>query len=200
MPITFSTENNRKGKIILNTRHDLLRKIPKNTIGIEIGVHNGDNALDITNIIKPKKLYLIDAWPDYVFDFKNLKRGKKIAEESYNKVISKFKNFSNVEIRREFSVEAANNFPDDFFDWIYIDASHRYEEIKRDLDAWYPKLKSKGVFCGDDYIDKKGGAAYDFGVVQAVNEFLDDKNLILEYTTNKNDPKHPSPQWAIIKP
>jgi len=48
-------------------------------------------------------------------------------------------------------------------DLVYIDASHKYEDVAADLAAWWP-LTGK-VLCGDDY---EGIAP---GVVKAVNEF-----------------------------
>ncbi len=36
-------------------------------------------------------------------------------------------------------------------DLIYIDAGHDTQSVYEDLWAWYPHLKDKGVFCGDDW-------------------------------------------------
>jgi predicted O-methyltransferase YrrM len=61
------------------------------------------------------------------------------------------------------SIDAAKSFPDNFFDVVYLDASHEYEDIKADINAWYPKTNN--ILCGDDYIDMWSG------VIKAVNEF-----------------------------
>jgi hypothetical protein len=34
---------------------------------------------------------------------------------------------------------------------IYIDGSHQEEDVYNDILAWYPKLKTGGILCGDDY-------------------------------------------------
>lgn len=47
-------------------------------------------------------------------------------------------------------------------DMVYIDASHKYEDVKKDIELYFPKAKL--VICGDDYTD-----SWD-GVRQAVNE------------------------------
>jgi hypothetical protein len=50
------------------------------------------------------------------------------------------------------SVEAAKDFPNFFFDFVYIDADHTYKAVMEDLTAWYPKVKIGGVICGHDFI------------------------------------------------
>ena len=43
-------------------RDFLLEKLPANSIGAEIGVHRGEFASHILEVVKPKKLHLIDPW------------------------------------------------------------------------------------------------------------------------------------------
>ena len=43
------------------------------------------------------------------------------------------------------------NYPDEYFDIVYIDASHEYECVKEDIISWLPKVKIGGILCGDDY-------------------------------------------------
>jgi predicted O-methyltransferase YrrM len=58
------------------------------------------------------------------------------------------------------------NYENEFFDIIYIDASHDYQSVKDDINCWLPKLKKNGIICGDDYISGWPG------VVQAVDEIF----------------------------
>jgi predicted O-methyltransferase YrrM len=37
-------------------------------------------------------------------------------------------------------------------DLVFVDASHEYDEVFRDLEAWYPRIKKGGILCGDDWI------------------------------------------------
>jgi len=61
-------------------------------------------------------------------------------------------------------------------DFVYIDGDHSYENVKLDLNLWYPKLKLYGVLGGDDYGHISGR-----GVVKAVNEFSFEKKEVIMY-------------------
>ena len=63
------------------------------------------------------------------------------------------------------SDEVYNRFQDNSIDFLFIDADHHYEAVKRDLQLWYPKVR--GIISGHDYAI--GG---DCGVIPAVDEFF----------------------------
>jgi len=71
------------------------------------------------------------------------------------------------------SVEVAKSLLTETVNFIYLDASHDYDNVKADLNAWYPKLVSGGVFAGHDW----GG--YWPGVTKAVTEFAEQNSLII---------------------
>lgn len=49
---------------------------------------------------------------------------------------------------------------------IFIDADHGYDFVKRDIEAWYPKMAKGGVMLFHDYDQTSPG------VIRAVDEFL----------------------------
>ena len=60
---------------------------------------------------------------------------------------------------------------------IHIDASHEYQDVKADLNAWEKNVKPGGIIFGDDY------NSYWKGVVKAVDEFVaadTKRNLVLD--------------------
>jgi len=73
----------------------------------------------------------------------------------------------NVKIIKNDSLSESKNYDDEFFDIIYIDASHEYESVKKDILSWLPKVKIGGIICGDDYTPGWPG------VIQAVNEIFE---------------------------
>ena len=131
-------------------RKFLLNEMPKNSVCAEIGVSQGSFSEQILNIVQPRKLHLIDPW----------------AEDPhsgyYDLVCGMFKqqiHSGQIVIHRAKSHLVADEFPDNYFDWIYVDGSHSYKSVRRDLDLYYPKVKMFGLITGDDYqlVEKRKG-------------------------------------------
>jgi predicted O-methyltransferase YrrM len=74
-----------------------------------------------------------------------------------------------INIIKNDSLNEAAKYEDGYFDIVYIDASHDYESVKKDILTWLPKVKEKGIICGDDYVSGW------LGVIQAVNEIFANK-------------------------
>jgi len=68
-----------------------------------------------------------------------------------------------------------NYFPNGYFDLVFIDAEHTYDALKKDINLWWPLLRSGGIICGHDYHGKYG-ARYP-GVKQAVDEIFGEENI-----------------------
>lgn len=98
-------------------------------------------------------------------------------------------------VMRMFSDAAAVLFPDNFFDFVYIDANHKLEFIRKDIALWWPKVKVGGIFAGHDYLDGVIQSG-DYGVKTAVNEFVQMNNLgpVLAVTGEKD-----YPSWWVRK-
>ena len=146
-------------------------------IGAEIGVAYGVNAESILKFLNMQQLILIDPWERAIDNKSNDTNQKYLFHKSrHETTLAKFSNNSKVKIINEFSVEAAKMFDDHYFDFVYIDGDHSYEAVINDLYAYYPKLKKFGVLCGDDYGHPSG-----LGVIEAVQEFSNEKQLLVNY-------------------
>jgi hypothetical protein len=107
-----------------------------------------------------------------------------------------FRRCENVKLIKGFSVEVAAEFPDEFFDFVYIDADHTYAAVRADILAWWPKVRSGGVLGGHDFVSFTSKAGARCGVIPAVREMLK-RGKFQEITLTRLDP-HPS--WFTIKP
>lgn len=152
--------------------------VPKHSVCAEIGVWKGAFSDEISRLSAPKKLHLIDPWrheesPEYKLAF----YGGKIecqgeVDEVYMGVLKRFKAETAsgaISIHRKPSEEACQDFPDDYFDWIYIDGNHLYEFVKKDLENYYKKVKRGGYITGDDYTTE---GWWKEGVRKAVDEII----------------------------
>jgi len=143
-------------------------------VALEVGSHNGRHAkLLLEHLPNISKLYLVDFWQAYK-DYPV----KELQQQDYEMIKATFFNNSKVKIIRSDSVEASKNFVDGTVDFIYIDADHTYEGVKRDILAWRSKVKEGGMICGHDY-----GYPDTPGVKQAVDEIFKDK---VHYGKNSN--------------
>lgn len=74
-------------------------------------------------------------------------------------------------IYQGYSVVAASLYESESLDFVFIDAGHTYEEVKEDIEAWFPKVKKGGYIGGHDYCTFWGG------VIQAVSEKFKEEEL-----------------------
>lgn len=87
---------------------------------------------------------------------------------------------TNCTLVREFGTNYAPQFANNTIDFVYLDSDHKYEAIKSEIEAWYPKVRKGGVLAGHDYVT--GSHIEEFGVIPAVTEFIERENLTLHTT------------------
>lgn len=179
--------------VSLPTRLDLLRHVAApDMVAAEVGVLQGDFAIEIAKTLNPRFLTLVDLWDTqdaavYPGGFSGLTLGDH--QNHYEYVCKRFYKFPCVSIMRMLSTQAADLLYPKSFDFVYIDANHTYEAVKADLDAWYPLVKDGGWICGHDYTGPHKG------VKKAVDEFLEDRSYKLGVLTNEFE----AASWGIKK-
>ncbi len=174
---------------------DFLDYMPHEGIAVEIGVQGGGFAAFMLRKTNPEKLFLIDCWAHQdpnIYDDPEANVSDELQENLYQETKKRFAADPRVIIIRDFSKNAVEQFADESLDWVYIDANHGYAAIREDLELWWPKIKKGGMLSGHDY-----ALLPNFGVVQAVNEFIIKYNLSLTYRTVE---EHIFDSWAIQKP
>lgn len=143
-------------------RMRLLEQMPTGGRCAEIGVWNGGFSENIIRITQPSELVLIDPWDLVAETQDDTKTHAKHSDASamrsmYEHVSETFADNSNVTIRRGFSADVLESYPDDYFDWVYIDGNHLYDFVRADLKLSFSKVKSGGVIAGDDFFWKRDG-------------------------------------------
>ncbi|MDP7030535.1 MAG: class I SAM-dependent methyltransferase [Phycisphaerales bacterium] len=157
----------------LDARGRLLGLTPSNAVCAEIGVWKGAFTERVLRQRKPASYHLIDPWA-FQGDMPDRWYGGAIADGQgymdaiHDDIQQRFGTLPNVTIHRSPSVEAAAEFDDDYFDWVYIDGDHSYEAVLADLECYAPKVKSGGWLLGDDFL--WGGDS--LPVKRAVEEFV----------------------------
>lgn len=81
------------------------------------------------------------------------------------------------------SVDISKQLADDHIDMIHIDAGHTYKDVMDDLNAWWPKLRKGGFFTGDDYCFCNTPNEGDYGIVQALEDWVEENGIADIYLT-----------------
>lgn len=174
---------------VLPSRRHLLDELPKGGVAIELGVDSGKFSKEILDRVQPNRLILVDAWSTRRYGL-DKKRG---VIDRYDTEIQN----GRIEVMQMLSSGAAGLFPDDYFDFVYIDTDHTYETTRLELDLYRQKVKPGGYICGDDYVVGNVSSSLHYGVIAAVSEFCQNENWPLSYLTL--EPYRPS-SFAIRRP
>jgi SAM-dependent methyltransferase len=132
---------------------------------LEIGTWYGEGSTRIwlDSLHPDSSVTLIDYWKSFSSkkDLKNKNFDyKKFDELTHNaymntiKVVKEYEQKKNLDITliRGDSKKVLQNFADNTFDFIYIDGSHYYADIKSDIIQAKRIVKQDcGIICGDDY-------------------------------------------------
>jgi hypothetical protein len=190
--------------LIRNNRTDLLKILPKESTIAEIGVARADFSAEVLHFVEPKKYYLIDPWEEqlatnYRTDASNMPQ--EAFDKTFLEVQAKMQEHIDtgvVELRRSYSTKCAAEFPHSFFDFVYIDGNHTYDAVMADLRAYYPRVKDSGFLAGHDLANHLLAAYANFGVIEAVRDFLKETDAQLIMITGGSNPTyviaHPNSQ------
>jgi hypothetical protein len=162
--------------------------MPKGGIVAEVGVFKGNFSQRILEVISPQRLHLIDPWVH-----QKIPLWKRRTDEDHldflRDVQRKFQ--GEIQDRRAiihqgFSVDVLALFPDDYFDWVYLDGDHRYATVRAELALCDRKVKPSGLILGHDFIKPELYPPEHhsrLGVVPAVRDFCNSSAWKLVFQT-----------------
>lgn len=141
------------------------------TLGVELGVKEGMNLTFLAHANPSLIIHGVDMWSlgknGYV-TWQNEKDLSKFPDSESLKSVKSLIESNGLEERvflhRSFTENACGSFEDESLDFIFIDADHSYEGVKKDITLWSPKVKTGGYIVGHD-IDWEG-------VKRAVEELI----------------------------
>jgi len=128
----------------------------KDLVGVEIGVWYGFHALNMLKRLDIKKLYLVDPYANYpcaedngnmAFSMGDEYKQNEIKSEAISLLTEYYDKIIWVE---DYSFNCADIIPNDV-DFVYIDGDHRYVCCRKDIELYFPKVKSGGLLAGHDY-------------------------------------------------
>ena len=119
------------------TRNDFLHDFCPGRVCAEIGVANGAFSVEILKH-NPAKLYLIDPWheqPQSVYPGDQANRPEAENETTYGHIMAYLGKDPRVVVKRTYSFDAAQEFPDKSLDFAFIDAIHSLPMALADMVA-----------------------------------------------------------------
>lgn len=138
--------------------------------GAEIGVELGLYSEVLCKANPNLHLTCVDPWLasayDPAFGTHAVDTEQEKYDERYAECVERLAPY-NATIIRDTSLEAAKHFPDNFFDFVYIDANHDFPNFINDLHQWTKKVKIGGIVSGHDY------AVYSYKKANHVKRALD---------------------------
>ncbi|HEX3523334.1 MAG TPA: class I SAM-dependent methyltransferase [Stellaceae bacterium] len=158
-------------------REDLISSMRslEGSVIAEVGVAHGEFTEYLLKELRPRKFVAFDVftmheWDTYLGTPVNILLNNMTHLDYYRRKFLDRGDQVIIEVGRS-NLNLAK-YPDRYFDLIYIDADHSYENVKQDAHLAAAKLSNNGIIVFNDYtqFDYLHGLRY--GVVQAVNELI----------------------------
>jgi len=164
--------------------HDYYKKIakwlPDNSRIVEVGVADGHSAIFLAETLaslgKSFDMYLIE----------NMDYGGDTQANTIMRNIIRSGLGESITLIQSGSLDASCKWPDNWAHFVFIDASHKYEETKADIRLWYRKVMDDHILAGHDMNQSEGNEVW-----RAVNEVIPSAEII--------ETKKELGVWQVVK-
>lgn len=146
------------------SRYQMMQRIGHQGKVIELGTQTGAFARFLIDTLVPAELHVVDI--DYSL-FKH-----ELFTDSDRAILK---------IHEGSSWDVARSFPPGYFDLAYIDASHAYEHVIKDLDACVHAVKPGGLIVCNDFVSWSPFEAVPYGVPKAVTELIAQRGYLVKH-------------------
>jgi predicted O-methyltransferase YrrM len=165
-PAPMLKQQHIEGCLLLASREAILKKMRTGGVAAEVGVQTGEFSRSILDICSPSKMHLID------IDLTTYAIRKGFSAEISSGI---------VQLHEGDSSSTLKQFPDSYFDFIYLDGDHSYRGVKRDIEVGKSKVKEEGFLIFNDYTYWSPVECIDYGVIRAVNELCIEEEWKMVY-------------------
>jgi hypothetical protein len=170
-----------KNSQVAASRNSVLQQFPPGGTVVEVGVAYGGFTEILLDELKPDRFIAIDTfaishgdepWGQTTLKDNNISHFNYYCQRFQEQIAS-----GKMETRQGLSWEMLAQLPDQSVDYMYVDADHSYESVKKDINALKNKMKSGGIIQFNDYSFFDQNALLPYGVPRAVNEFMIENNF-----------------------
>jgi hypothetical protein len=127
--------------------------------GIELGVQEGKFSYwTLMHWTNCTEYHLVDLWghQENYEDVANVDQASQ--DKIYQLAMRDLEEYKDkIHVCRNYTPVCVNNYEDEYFDYIYVDARHDFKGVWEDLVAYWPKLKVGGIMAGHDYVTNDDG-------------------------------------------
>jgi len=166
---------------------------------LELGTWFGEGSTKIwlSQLHENSSLVLIDSWKPYVSEddknheisnTANMDKVQNVALRNVIRLVEEIKEKVNVSLVKADGASFTKKFKENIFDFIYVDASHYYDDVKRDLTEVIRVAKQDfSIICGDDL---------EIGVDESLLDFAR-ANISKDFIGSKHGDFHPGVMLAV---
>lgn len=143
-----------------------VKEFSKPINALEIGTWFGEGSMCLwmDELVQGSSLTVIDSWKPYCSEKdranENYQQMNQMTDRAFHSTYNIIKEFERTKSERNIDVTMIRGdsrkfvplFNENSFDFIYIDGSHYYQDVKKDIqNAKRVVNKDFGIICGDDY-------------------------------------------------
>ena len=142
-----------------NLYTQFVNETPSGGTIVEVGSWKGKSTaylgVEVINSGKDIKVYAVDTWLGSPNEDVHQNDPAVVSGTLFDLFVNNMEPINNqkkiIWPMRSDSTEASKEFEDGSVDCIFIDASHDYENVKKDITTYLPKVKSGGILAGHDW-------------------------------------------------
>ena len=166
-----------------NIYRQMVNIFPDGSLFVEIGSWKGTSSVfmgvELFNASKFNTQFIcIDTWAEND-DGEYINESSVINNTLFDEFINNITPLKDAGVKisqiKGKSENSVVNFKDESIDFLYIDGSHLYENVKKDIELYYPKMKNNSILAGHDWQSDD--------IKRAVLEFFDISMIKLDQNT-----------------